>query len=138
MVLCHLQAIAKLRSGPVLVLCCHSVLHHAASHLAHATVGASMARPCMEAHPRSRSGSAPICSLIGIASKLSGRYSCLSCRGRRGLEVLQACAQLLMREIGTESLASGLEVTVQVRCHSNSLAWQQQLRIHRCAVDLRC
>ena len=38
--------------------------------------------------------------------------SCLS--GRRGLEVLQACAQLLMREIGTESLASGLEVTVQV------------------------
>ena len=33
--------------------------------------------------------------------------------GRRGLEVLQACAQLLMREIGTESLASGLEVTVQ-------------------------
>jgi hypothetical protein len=37
-----------------------------------------------------------------------------ACRGRRGLEVLQACAQLLMREIGTESLASGLEVSVQV------------------------
>jgi hypothetical protein len=28
--------------------------------------------------------------------------------------VLQACAQLLVREIGTESLASGLEVSVQV------------------------
>ncbi|PSC74447.1 Guanosine-3, 5 -bis(diphosphate) 3 -pyrophosphohydrolase [Micractinium conductrix] len=38
--------------------------------------------------------------------------------GRRGLEVLQACAQLLMREIGTESLASGLEVTVQGRLKS--------------------
>ena len=35
-------------------------------------------------------------------------------RALRGLEVLQACAQLLMREIGTESLASGLEVSVQV------------------------
>ena len=42
-----------------------------------------------------------------------------ACRGRRGLEVLQACAQLLMREIGTESLASGLEVTVQVRFLAN-------------------
>ena len=41
-------------------------------------------------------------------------FLCLLCSGRRGLEVLQACAQLLMREIGTESLASGLEVTVQV------------------------
>lgn len=40
--------------------------------------------------------------------------ACLPARsGRRGLEVLQACAQLLMREIGTESLASGLEVSVQ-------------------------
>ncbi|KAL4419557.1 hypothetical protein ABPG77_006888 [Micractinium sp. CCAP 211/92] len=38
--------------------------------------------------------------------------------GRRGLEVLQACAQLLMREIGTESLASGLEVSVQGRLKS--------------------
>ncbi|KAL4853513.1 putative GTP diphosphokinase RSH1 [Chlorella vulgaris] len=37
---------------------------------------------------------------------------------RRGLEVLQACAQLLMREIGTESLASGLEVAVQGRLKS--------------------
>ena len=39
----------------------------------------------------------------------------MSCRrGRRGLEVLQACTRLLMREIGTESLANGLEVSVQV------------------------